>query len=91
MASTNSHQQLKSLLKTHKLVAVTWRDSTSYNGWRAPSSVEELKCSQQVSVGWLLFKDKETIKIALSLGEDIAGDVFLIPRGCVLDIVEVKV
>jgi hypothetical protein len=68
-------------------VKVTWTDITSYQGWRpvdAALSAPALYCK---TVGWLLSKTKQEIRVcgSLALSDDgksveLVSDITIIPR-----------
>lgn len=65
-----------------QLVEVTWIDSSFHRGW---GSLDEKSKGMTVAkcrtVGYLLSRDRETLKIAQSLGDaDSAADGIAIPR-----------
>ena len=81
--------------KEKALVIVTWRDIICCSGWEKASDVE---APQFVSVGWLVSRDGEQIKIASTLDyADAFGDakdeakpvpygITAFPTGCVDDL-----
>ena len=81
--------------KEKTLVIVTWRDIICCSGWEKASDVE---APQFVSVGWLVSRDGEQIKIASTLDyADAFGDakdeakpvpygITAFPAGCVDDV-----
>lgn len=73
-----------------KTVEIEWVDAISYsNMWVARDSKESLALCR--SVGYLVKKNKEKVVIAQSSASD--GDVmnkFVIPRGCIKKITELK-
>ena len=78
-----------------RLVEITWRDIIQCSGWEKASDVE---APQFVSVGWLVSRDGEQIKIASTLDyADAFGDakdeakpvpygITAFPAGCVDDL-----
>ena len=81
--------------KEKRLVEITWRDILQCSGWEKASDVE---APQFISVGWLVSRDGEQIKIASTLDyADAFGDakdeakpvpygITAFPAGCVDDI-----
>ena len=76
------------------LCVVTWRDILSCSGWEKESEVE---CPTIKQVGWLVSKNKDTIKIASTLdpNDSINGPkvgafsfygITAFPSGCVLSV-----
>ena len=66
------------------LVEVEWLDILATSGWEKPEEVDPTRCW---SVGYLIFKDDKTIKIANTIGEadgkkEWAG-IHAFPTGCV--------
>lgn len=81
--------------KEERLVKITWRDILQCSGWEKASDVE---APQFISVGWLVSRDGDQIKIASTLDyADAFGDakdeakpvpygITAFPAGCVDDI-----
>lgn len=77
-----------------QLVLVEWRDIIAHSGWE---QADEVNCPTLRSVGWLVCRDEETVKIANTLDyEDFANEgktevpisygITAFPRGCVVSI-----
>ena len=66
----------------YRVVTVHWNDACAHFGWRDPKSIDPVaRCQTR---GFLVRSDKNTVSVALSVGE--AGDVsevMTIPRGCI--------
>ena len=67
-----------------KFVEIEWVDILATSGWEKPEEVDPTRCW---SVGYLIFKDDKTIKIANTIGEadgkkEWAG-IHAFPIGCV--------
>jgi len=67
-----------------KFVEIEWVDILATSGWEKPEEVDPTRCW---SVGYLIFKDDKTIKIANTLGDmdgkkEWAG-IHAFPIGCV--------
>jgi hypothetical protein len=79
-----------------RLVIITWRDVLACSGWEKAKDVE---CPEILTVGWLIYEDTETIKLASTLDyKDFSGEgeeppvpygITAFPRGCVEKIQEV--
>ena len=81
--------------KEERLVKVTWRDILQCSGWE---KYDDVAAPLFVSVGWLVSRDGEQIKIASTLDYDDAFDdakdeakpvpygITAFPAGCVDDI-----
>ena len=81
--------------ESKKLVIIKWKDVISDDGWTLPKDVE---CPVLYSVGWLVFDDKDTLKIASTLDpDDFSGEVkdetkpvpygiTAFPKGCVMEV-----
>ena len=77
----------------YKCCLITWKDVIASNEWEKQ---EDIKCPELVSVGWLVYQDEETIKIANTLDfddwEDKGADkpvpygITAFPKGCVVKI-----
>jgi hypothetical protein len=67
-----------------KLVTVEWRDILGTSGWEKPSEVDP---PTFWTVGYLIMKNKETVKIAAT--KDEKGEwstITAFPSGCVKEI-----
>ena len=81
--------------KEKKLVVIKWRDVLSDDSWTLAKDVE---CPTLYSVGWLVFDNEDTIKIASTLDPDDFSDeakdetkpipygITAFPKGCVLEV-----
>jgi len=78
-----------------RLVKVTWRDILQCSGWE---KAEDVKTPQFISIGWLISRNGQEIKIATTLDYNDAFDdakdvpkpvpygITAFPAGCVDDI-----
>jgi hypothetical protein len=72
---------------------VTWKDIIASNEWEKH---EAIKCPELLSIGWLVYQDDETVKIANTLDfddwEDKGADkpvpygITAFPKGCIVKI-----
>uniref|UniRef100_A0A6M3JK04 Uncharacterized protein n=1 Tax=viral metagenome TaxID=1070528 RepID=A0A6M3JK04_9ZZZZ len=92
-ASRKLRQQLRLTTQSHKAVFVRWVDPSSYSPWHAIADCEKREPMGQWSVGWLVVDNPDRVTIALTLADDrdCVSDIIVLPRGCVQEIVEVKV
>ena len=77
----------------YKKCLVKWRDVIACNEWEKHP---DINCPTLFTIGWLVFEDDKTIKIANTLDfedwEDKGADkpvpygITAFPRGCVIDI-----
>ena len=77
------------------LVIVKWRDIISCSGWE---KADDVSCPVFFSIGWLVSKDDDVIKIASTLDYDDFTDeakgeakpipygITALPTGCVVDV-----
>ena len=80
--------------KEEELVRVKWRDIIQYSDW---TTADKVVCPVMESVGWLVSKDEDTLKIATTLDRlDSLGEndgkptyygIIAFPSGCVLSCV----
>ncbi len=81
-------------------VEVQWHDATSESQWKSSDNLPNV--SAIITRGWLVRQTKRCITVAGSVGAidekpdgEIAsldvGEIITIPRGCVIDIFELKV
>lgn len=78
--------------RPRKVVEVEWIDSTFTSGWRETSEYERIPMGPLTSTGYLLSKDKHSIRLVQSMSapaECVAG-VIAIPMGCVTNIRTVR-
>ena len=86
--ATRTQEEIK-----YKCCLITWKDVIASNEWEKQ---EEIKCPELMSIGWLVYQDEETIKIANTLDfddwEDKGADkpvpygITAFPKGCVVKI-----
>jgi len=79
-----------------RIVKVNWRDVIACNEWE---KADAIKCPNIMSIGWLVYEDQETIKIANTLDlDDFEGKadekpvpygITAFPRGCVVSVEDV--
>ena len=81
--------------KEKRLVEITWKDIIQCSGWEKAADVNTPKF---ISVGWVISRDAELIKIASTLDFDDFTDeakgeampiqygITAFPKGCVLEI-----
>lgn len=69
-------------------VYVEWIDSMSISGWNDNPSRSDLRCA---SVGHLIFKDKDRVRISLNKSAYQTGEVIEIPMLAVKKIKKLKV
>jgi len=79
-----------------RIVKVNWRDVIACNEWE---KADTIKCPNIMSIGWLVYEDAETIKIASTLDlDDFEGKadekpvpygITAFPRGCVVSVEDV--
>ncbi len=71
------------MTKRIKLTVVDWLDAAQHVGWH--DSAEELSPAEIRSVGYLVYQDKKTIRLAQSVTRDGGvGDVLVIPRAWIV-------
>lgn len=65
--------------KRVEIAVVDWLDAAQHPGWS--ESAEELTVARVRSVGYLVHRDKDCIKLAQSVAEDTSvADVLVVPR-----------
>ena len=70
------------------LVLVEWVDIISDSSWTEP---EEVNCPTFSTVGWKIFDDSQTIKLADTLDEEGKfWGVTAFPKGCILEVKIIK-
>tara|TARA_Y100001963_G_C6535126_1_gene332932 strand:- start:208 stop:534 length:327 start_codon:yes stop_codon:yes gene_type:complete len=77
----------------YKCCLITWKDIIASNEWEKH---EDIKCPELVSIGWLVYQDEETVKIANTLDFDdweakgadkpVPYGITAFPKGCVVKI-----
>ena len=73
------------------LVEVIWEDAAGWNKWFEDADWKEHGVVTVRSLGFLLEKSRKVIKITMhKRTDDINGDLFCIPRGCVVQIRELE-
>jgi hypothetical protein len=87
--ATRAQEEIK-----YKCCLITWKDIIASNDWEKH---EDIQCPELMSVGWLVYQDDTTVKIANTLDfddwEDKGADkpvpygITAFPRGCIVKIV----
>jgi hypothetical protein len=87
--TTRAQEEIK-----YKCCLITWKDIIASNEWEKH---EDIKCPELMSVGWLVYQDDTTIKIANTLDfddwEDKGADkpvpygITAFPKGCIVKII----
>ena len=79
--------------KQPPMVRVTWMDITCWNyGWQSIEDLEKLEPAINESLGFMLVKNKNYVKLAASYSQ-LDGDMIqpiVIPTGCILMIEQIK-
>ena len=75
---------MKSVAHKHKIVAVKWRDTMSFNGWRSQNDLEKPPVIE--TVGFLLEEHKTYIALAMSCGKYHYGEMMTIVRDSIVSI-----
>ena len=75
-------------MKNPRLVTVEWRDILGTAGWEKP---DEVNPPVITTVGYLIHKDKDVVKIAHTKDEKGAwSGITAFPRGCVKSITSIS-
>ena len=75
-------------MKNPRLVTVEWRDILGTAGWEKPDDVNPPVIT---TVGYLIHKDKDVVKIAHTKDEKGAwSGITAFPRGCVKSITNIS-
>lgn len=70
--------------KTPPLVEVLWLDASDIEvGWFGSDEIDRTKPAPSLSVGYLMHKDDECVKIISLLNDTHAGNGIMIPMGMV--------
>lgn len=84
-------ENIDNLLSKYKRIIVAWVDPTSRSCWSCISEVKEFDTTLCLSSAFLIYEDKENIKIAMTVsskmdfdGEDGVAEVLVIPKGCIV-------
>lgn len=73
-----------------KLVKVKWHDANIQHGWQ--SDIEDCSLASCEDAGWIIFEDDTMIIISRGIsGHAFYNSPMAIPRGCVLEIKELRV
>ena len=80
-------QTQKVLLPKPPLVQVSWKDSCTFNGWRALDDIDGLM--ECMSVGYMVDKNDDYIAIAQSIAhQGDVGEITLIPVAVISELRE---
>jgi len=83
-------RNIMSKKKSPELSIVKWRDTLHSVGWEKVSD-PATDCPTLSSVGWVVLKDDETLKLATTLADDHSGSgILAIPMGCVVTVTKIK-
>jgi hypothetical protein len=75
-------------MKNPRLVTIQWRDILGTAGWEKP---DEVNPPVITTVGYLIHKDKDVVKIAHTKDEKGAwSGITAFPRGCVKSITNIS-
>ena len=75
-------------MKNPRLVTVEWRDNLGTSGWEKP---EEVNPPVITTIGYLIHKDKDVVKVAHTKDEKGAwSGITAFPRGCVKSITNIS-
>jgi hypothetical protein len=73
-----------------RVVRVWWRDAKSYGEWMCQEQIAHCETELCETRGFLVGESEAAICVAQTKGEDYGfHNIFVIPRGCVLEITEV--
>lgn len=77
--------------KRNKIVEVTWEDTAGYSTWKTPESLEHENGIMVKSIGYLVERNKNHIKICGDWSDqDDIHHATVIPTGCVKKIRRIK-
>ena len=70
--------------KKTQIVRVEWEDAATWTGWRDHDEIAKLAILKQTTIGFLISRDKELLRVAASYapspqGREQFSDVWLIP------------
>jgi hypothetical protein len=72
---------------TEQVVTIIWHDSYTVNGpWVMRHDNLTDAMTPVTTIGFLVAVDEEWITIAQSLAEEQLGQVFRLPKGCIIDL-----
>lgn len=67
-----------------ELFIIRWRDTIHSVGWEKITD-PETNCPAYSSVGWIAYRDDETLKLATTIADDNSGaGILSIPLGCIV-------
>jgi hypothetical protein len=79
---------------TYKPVLVKWYDISTSSGWKEQEEIDTFVMDEKENlvfqVGFLYEEDERQICLLNSYftGRDLLGDITKIPKGCVIDIID---
>ncbi len=77
-------------MKKMVLVEVEWVDVYTVSPWKCMDMCEDEQPPLCKSVGWLMARNKEYIRIAGMVSEEDCASRQVIPRGCIKSIKRIK-
>lgn len=79
-----------------KRVEIIWKDITSDDGWHSQDELDKFindDIDTVTQVGYLLEEDENQVVLIDShfLGKDLFGGIHKIPKGCIIEMTELRV
>lgn len=65
------------------LLVVNWKDIVSTEAWISEEEASNLEPMNCVSVGWLLSKEDDVLRLASTIGGNDDTNVIVIPKGVI--------
>jgi hypothetical protein len=79
--------------KKYRIYQVVWQDSSVKSGWYSRDEFLEFASQAPLiikTVGWMIGESKTVIFLAQSVGGKHLGELYSIPKACIVDIQVVR-
>ena len=69
----------------HEAVIVSWWDTVDSSEW---DTHEEVHIKEVIQIGWMVYQDERSIKLADTFSDNEYFGITAIPKGCVIEVKE---
>ena len=69
----------------HEAVILSWWDTVDSSEW---DTHEEVHIKEVIQIGWVVYQDERSIKLADTFSDNEYFGITAIPKGCVIEVKE---
>ena len=69
----------------HEAVILSWWDTVDSSEW---DTHEEVHIKEVIQIGWMVYQDERSIKLADTFSDNEYFGITAIPKGCVIEVKE---